>query len=157
MKVHVAWSPRGQSERSEAHLCACVSPEGSTVLFVGRESPALENLAAEVQRMPLLRSYLFAHRIRTTELRQIVGEVHSPSGEPPSEELIKRALDVILLTEEPPGNEFPDATLPLPEETFDVVCEGTCWPGYDRSSLAPDGDVVADHVVMGSVFPPATP
>jgi hypothetical protein len=102
----------------------------------------------------LLRRYLHAHGIAEENLNWIVGELHFPGGERQTEALLERTLEVIVLAEEPPGNQQQEVDVPLPEEIFDVICQGHCWPGYARSSLAPDGDVVANHVVMGSVFPP---
>jgi hypothetical protein len=124
-------------------------------LYVGRDAsgPASQP-GVRLDPHPLLEQYLREHEIPETDLQEIVGEINLVGGGARSEELVQRTLDVIVLAEEPPGNELPDSSLQLPEETFDVVCQGSCWPGYDRASLAPDGDVVADHVVMGSVFPP---
>lgn len=157
MKVHVAWSRREQSSfRLNAGLCACVSPDGSTVLYVGLDARRASLYpGALLGQRPLLKNYLEEHGIREDDLLHIVGELHLPGGQELSEDLLQRTLDVILLSEEPPGNAAPDSSVRLPEETFDVICQGTCWPGYGRASLAPDGDVVANHVVMGSVFPSA--
>lgn len=157
MKVHVAWSPREQSSfRLNTGLCACVSPDGSTVLFVGRDvRRASLHPGAQLEQRPLLRKYLEENGIREEDLQHIVGELHLPGGQEQTEVLLQRTVDLIVLSEEPPGNELPDASQHLPDETFDVICQGACWPGYARTSLAPDGDVVANHVVMGSVFPSA--
>ncbi len=156
MKVFVAWSPREQSSlRRNEGLCACISPDGRVVLYVGRNTQrASLNPGAQLEQRPLLRHYLHAHRIAEETLSWIVGELHFPGGEQQTEELLERTLEVIVLAEEPPGNEQPEGDVALPEQIFDVICQGYCWPGYARSSLAPDGDVVANHVVMGSVVPP---
>jgi hypothetical protein len=159
MKVHVVWSRREQRGlRRIAGLCEYLSPDGSQVLYVGLETQRFSvRPGAAVGSKPRLERYLEEQAISETELEVLSGELHLPGGQHLDDRLLQRTVEVLLLSEEPPGNDIPGEEVELPGETFYVISQGTSWPGYDKVSLEPDGDVIVNHVLMGSVVPPAPP
>ena len=159
MKVHVVWSRREHAGlRRNAGLCAYLSPNGKQVLFVGTEEQRVSLYpGAQLDNKPHLQRYLKQQAIADQDLVILVAELHLPGGQEQSPALLQRVVEVLILSEEPPGNEPPPSDLELPNESFYVISQGIGWPGYEKASLEPDGDVIVNHVLMGSVFPPAPP
>ncbi len=157
MKAHVAWTPVELTNtfRSNLGLVALLSPDGQRVLHVDLQVQrvTLRPDKQLVQR-PLLTEYLRREAIGYAQLRTLIGEVHLPGGQELSKLILRDVLNVFLLSEEPPGNEPVPSDLPLPLESVNVISQGAAWPGYERASLEPDGDVLVNHVIMGSVYPP---
>lgn len=158
MKVHVVWSPIEQSNtfRSNAGLVALISPDGQRVLFIELQAQRV-TLRPELRRLerPRLERFLAETGIQPNQLRTLIGELHLPGGQELSPLLLRDVLNVLLLSEEPPGNDPVPGDLPLPLDSVNVISQGTHWPGYERASLEPDGDVLVNHVILASVLPPA--
>ena len=153
MKVHIAWTPAEHSNplRSGTGLVALLSPDGEQVIHVDLQTqrvtlraPAAADLARYLSRSGLSRD----------QLRVLVGEVHLPGGQELGKLLLRDILNVLLLSEEPPGNTAVPLDMPLPLESVTVIHQGHAWPGYERASLEPDGDILVNHVILTSMLPP---
>lgn len=153
MQVHVVWFPLALSSgrRRRLGLVAYLSPGGDQVVYLDdhNQSTALPSSAER----PHLARYLTDARLASHQLRALIGEIRLPSGESVSRLLLRDILNVLLLSEEPPGNPPVPADLPLPLESVHVVNQGSEWPGYESASLEPDGDVLVNHVILASLLP----
>lgn len=160
MKVHVVWSPLEHSNtfRANAGLCAFLSPDGQQILYIDLQTQrvTLRSTAGAGER-PRLAECLQRLGLSMAQLKVLVGEVHLPGGQELGKLILRDVLNVLLLSEEPPGNEPVPSGLPLPLESVNVINQGAAWPGYERASLEPDGDVLVNHVIMASVIPPPPP
>lgn len=156
MKVHVAWSPIEFSShlRSNASLVADLSPDGQQIVWMDVQEQRVTLRPSTRDEHPHLAAYLGTLGIRREQLRRLVGELHLPGGQELSRLILRDVLNVFLLSEEPPGNEPVPHDLPLPLESVTVFSQGAAWPGYERASLEPDGDILVNHVIMASVLPP---
>jgi len=159
MKVHVAWSPIefSSSLRSNAALIADLAPDGEHIVWMDAQEQRVTLRPSIRDEHPKLAAYLASVGLRRDQLRRLVGEVHLPGGQELTRLLLRDVLNVFLLSEEPPGNEPVPHDLPLPLESVSVFSQGAAWPGYERASLEPDGDILVNHVIMASVIPPAPP
>jgi hypothetical protein len=157
MKVHVVWSPVEYSNplRANGGLVAFLSPDGQQIVHLDlqvrrvtlRPTPALD-------KNPVLQSHLQRMGWQHENLKVVVGEVHLPGGQELSQLILRDILNILLLSEEPVGNPPVPNDLPLPLESINVISQGAAWPGYERASLEPDGDVLVNHVILASVIPP---
>lgn len=157
MKVHVVWTPveRANPLRSGAGLVALVTPDGMRVVHVGLQTQRFTlRPTAPSGEQPELARYLLKSGMRQDQLRVLVGELHLPGGEELGPLILRDVLNVLLLSEEPPGNVSLPGDLPLPLESVNVLNQGNAWPGYERASLEPDGDVLVNHVILSSLIPP---
>lgn len=159
MKVHVAWSPIefSSSLRSSAGLIADLTPDGKHIVWMDAQEQRITLRPSQRVEHPRLAAYLASVGLRRDELRRLVGEVHLPGGQELTRLLLRDVLNVFLLSEEPPGNDAVPSDLPLPLESISVFSQGPAWPGYERASLEPDGDILVNHVIMASVIPPPPP
>ena len=159
MKVHVAWSPIefSSSLRSNTCLIADLTPDGEQVVWIDAQEQRVTLRPSVRDEQPRLGAYLASVGLRRDQLRRLVGEVHLPGGQELTRLILRDVLNVFLLSEEPPGNEPVPNDLPLPLESVSVFSQGTAWPGYERASLEPDGDILVNHVIMASVIPPPPP
>ena len=159
MKVHVAWSPIefSSSLRSSASLIADLTPNGEHIVWMDAQEQRVTLRPSARDEHPRLAAHLASVGLRRDQLRRLVGEVHLPGGQELTRVILRDVLNVFLLSEEPPGNEPVPNDLPLPLESVSVFSQGAAWPGYERASLEPDGDILVNHVIMASVIPPAPP
>lgn len=159
MKVHVAWSPIefSSSLRSSASLIADLTPDGKQIVWMDAREQRVTLRLSVGDEKPTLAAYLARVGLRRDQLRRLVGELHLPGGQEMTRLILRDVLNVFLLSEEPPGNDPVPNDLPLPLESVSVFSQGLAWPGYERASLEPDGDVLVNHVIMSSVLPPAPP
>lgn len=159
MKVHVAWSPIefSSSLRSSASLIADLTPDGKQIVWMDAREQRVTLRLSVGDEKPTLAAYLARVGLRRDQLRRLVGELHLPGGQEMTRLILRDVLNVFLLSEEPPGNDPVPNDLPLPLESVSVFSQGVAWPGYERASLEPDGDVLVNHVIMSSVLPPAPP
>jgi len=157
MKVHVAWSPIefSSSLRSNASLIADLTPDGQHIVWMDAQEQRVTLRPSTHNEHPKLAAYLASVGLRRDQLRRLVGEVHLPGGQELTRLIVRDVLNVFLLSEEPPGNDAVPNDLPLPLESVIVFSQGAAWPGYERASLEPDGDILVNHVIMASVIPPA--
>jgi hypothetical protein len=156
MKVHVVWSPVELSNtfRSGASLIADLTPDGKSIVRIDVQTQRVTLRPTAQVTQPRLAECLAHLGLRHDQLRRLVGELHLPGGQELSALIIRDVLNVFLLSEEPPGNDPVPHDMPLPLESVNVLSQGVAWPGYERASLEPDGDVLVNHVIMSSVIPP---
>lgn len=157
MKIHVVWSPLEQSNtfRANMGLCAFLSPDGQQILYIDLQTQRVTlRPTSGMAARPRLAQCLQRLGLEMAQLKVLVGEVHLPGGQELSKLILRDVLNVFLLSEEPVGNDPVPNDLPLPLESVNVISQGARWPGYERASLEPDGDILVNHVIMASVVPP---
>jgi hypothetical protein len=158
MKVHIAWSAleAASADRRSAALYALLSPDRKEVVFIGARALSSLTLppAASISDLAF-QEYLNERYMLASDLYPLVGEVHLPGGEELSDTLIQSVVTLLRLGEEPQGNEALEESPEVPAESFAIHCYGRAWPGYGKLSIEPDGDLLVEHVLMGSVIPPA--
>ena len=158
MRVHVVWSlsELSTSLRSTVALVSYLDPLGERVLYVGR-LPGRISVAPglRVEERQQLFNYVTESQTDIDQLITLVGEIHLPGGHELTDELSTLVSKVISLGEAPPGSTVTESELEVPSELFEVVCQGSAWPGYKSFSVDADGDIVVEHVVTGSLFPAA--
>ena len=156
MKVHIAWTPAEHASvlRTGTGLLALLSPDGEQVIHIDLQTQRVSLRPPANADAPVLLRYLTRCGLRSDELRLLVGEVHLPGGHELGKLILRDILNVLLLSEEPPGNAPVPMDMPLPLESVSVIHQGSAWPGYERASLEPDGDILVNHVILTSMLPP---
>lgn len=157
MKVHIAWSAleAASAHRASAPLVAFLTPDRKEVVYVGARRMGSVKFPSAASIADLaFQEYLSERFMLAGDLHPLVGEVHLPGGEELTELLVEDVVTLLRLGEEPAGNEAVEPPPEVPKESFSIHCYGRAWPGYGKLSIEPDGDLIVEHVLMGSVLPP---